>query len=73
MNGIKLNLILTSDNMVKGEPMMCGNVDMLCLPHERIVMKYLKAGVDIISFSGDKLVGGPQAGVICAKIFTDIL
>ena len=23
--------------MIKGEPMMCGNVDMLCLPHERIV------------------------------------
>ena len=37
INNIKLNLILTSENMIKGEPIMCGDVDMLCLPHERIV------------------------------------
>ena len=33
----QINLILTSENMIKGEPIMCGNVDMLCLPYERIV------------------------------------
>jgi len=36
INNIELNLILTSENMIKGEPMMCGNVEMLCLPGERI-------------------------------------
>ena len=37
------------------------------LPKERLVNEYIKLGVDIISFSGDKLIGGPQAGIICAK------
>ena len=34
---VKLNLITTAENTIKGGPVMCGNVDMLCLPNERIV------------------------------------
>ncbi len=34
---------------------------------EPIISEEIKKGVDIISFSGDKLMGGPQAGIILGK------
>ncbi|MBY5979426.1 L-seryl-tRNA(Sec) selenium transferase [Ferrimonas balearica] len=36
-------------------------------PEESPIARYLQKGADLVCFSGDKVLGGPQCGIVCGR------
>ena len=50
-----------------GSGAMVNTEQLAPIEHEPTPREILAQGVDLVCFSGDKLFGGPQAGIICGK------
>jgi L-seryl-tRNA(Ser) seleniumtransferase len=70
VKGEELVELANNNNIITMEDLGSGvliNLQDYKLPYEPTVMEQVKKGIDLVTFSGDKLLGGPQAGIIVGK------
>lgn len=68
--GHNLFELAKSKNLISYEDLGSGSIFDFCkngIGDEPLVRDVINYGADIVSFSGDKLLGGPQAGIIIGK------
>ena len=66
----EISILAKKHNIISIEDLGSGliiDTNAMNLPDEPTVQDSIKSGIDVVTFSGDKLLGGPQAGIIVGK------